>query len=179
MGYEIPAAIGVRMAQPQGEVYAFVGDGTYLMNPTELVTALQERLKITVVISENHGFQIIRNLQMNTVGRSFGNEFRARDAASNRLEGNYIPIDFAQNAASMGARTWHVTTPEEVRRALAEARDEARSCVIVVETEPHRYLPGSGIWWDVEPAQVTTDPVTDERRTDYENQRALLQRFYY
>jgi 3D-(3,5/4)-trihydroxycyclohexane-1,2-dione acylhydrolase (decyclizing) len=179
MGYEIPAAVGVRLAQPSGEVYAFVGDGTYLMNPTELVTALQEGLKITVVISENHGFQIIRNLQMNTVGRSFGNEFRARDAASRRLEGAYIPIDFVQNAASMGARTWHATTADGVRQALREAREETRSCVIVVETEPHRYLPGSGIWWDVEPAEVTGDPETDERRTTYENERARRQRFYY
>ncbi len=179
MGYEIPAALGVRLAQPDGEVYAFIGDGTYLMNPSELVTALQEGLKITVVLSENHGYQIIRNLQMGRAGRSFGNEFRARDAATNRLEGGYLPIDFAQHAASMGARTWHATTPDGVRMALAEARDESRPCVIVVETEPHRYLPGTGIWWDVEPAEATNDPETDERRTAYENERATLQRFYY
>ena len=79
----------------------------------------------------------------------------------------------------MGARTWHVTTTDALKAALAEARDEARSCVIVVETEPHRYLPGSGVWWDVAPAEATNDPVTDERRTAYENERAQLQRFYY
>ena len=179
MGYEIPAALGVRLAQPAGEVYAFIGDGTYLMNPSELVTAAQEGLKITVLISENHGYQIIRNLQMGRAGRSFGNEFRARDAATNRLEGEYVRLDFARNAASMGARTWRATTPDGVRAALAEARAERRPCVIVVETEPHRYLPGTGVWWDVEPAEVTNDPVTDERRTTYENERATLQRFYY
>jgi 3D-(3,5/4)-trihydroxycyclohexane-1,2-dione acylhydrolase (decyclizing) len=179
MGYELPAGIGVRMAQPEGEVYVLIGDGTYLMNPSELVTALQEGLKVTVVLSENHGYQVIRQLQMNRAGRSFGNEFRARDAATQRLEGDYITIDFAQHAASMGARTWHVTTTDALNMALAEARDETRSCVIVVETEPHRYLPGSGVWWDVAPAEATTDPLTDERRTAYENERAQLQRFYY
>ena len=179
MGYELPAGIGVRMAQPEGEVYVMIGDGTYLMNPTELVTALQEGLKVTVVIAENHGFQVIRQLQMNRAGRSFGNEFRARDRATNRLEGDYVGIDFAQNAASLGARTWHVTTPDELRQALKEAREERRACVIVAETEPHRYLPGAGVWWDVAPAEATHDPETDERRTAYENERALVQRFYY
>ena len=179
MGYELPAGIGVRMAQPGGEVYVLIGDGTYLMNPSELVTALQERLKVTVVIAENHGYQVIRQLQMNRAGRSFGNEFRARDDATHRLDGDYVTIDFAQNAASMGARTWHVATPDALEMALAEARDERRSCVIVVETEPHRYLPGAGVWWDVAPAEATNDPATDERRTAYENERAQLQRFYY
>ena len=77
MGYELPAAVGVRLAQPEGEVIAYIGDGTYLLNPGELVTALQHGLKITVVISENHGYQSIRRLQMGRVGREFGNEFRA------------------------------------------------------------------------------------------------------
>jgi 3D-(3,5/4)-trihydroxycyclohexane-1,2-dione acylhydrolase (decyclizing) len=179
MGYEIPAGVGQRMAQPKGEVYVYIGDGTYLMNPTELVTAMQEGLKITVVIADNHGFQIIRNLQMGRVGRSFGNEFRARDGQQNKLEGEYLNIDLAKNAESMGARAWHVTKPEEVRKALRDARKETRSCVIVVEVEKHRYLPGSGIWWDVAAAEVTEDPVTQELRRAYEEDRAKLQRFYY
>jgi 3D-(3,5/4)-trihydroxycyclohexane-1,2-dione acylhydrolase (decyclizing) len=179
MGYEIPAGIGQRMAQPNGEVYVYIGDGTYLMNPTELVTAMQEGLKITVIIADNHGFQIIRNLQMNRVGRSFGNEFRARDGNQNRLEGEYLNIDLAKNAESMGARAWHVFKPDEVRKALREARKETRSCVIVVEVEKHRYLPGSGVWWDVAAAEVTEDPVTQELRRAYEEDRAKLQRFYY
>ena len=81
-------------------------------------TQVGERLKVTVVISENHGYQIIRSLQMNRAGRSFGNEFRARDDATHRLEGDYVTIDFAQNAASMGARTWHVTTPDAGSRSV-------------------------------------------------------------
>ena len=101
MGYEIPAGVGVRLAQRSGEVYVLIGDGTYLMNPTELVTAVQEGLKITVVVSENHGYQCIRRLQMWRTGISFGNEFRHRDPATNRLEGDYIQLDLAANAASL------------------------------------------------------------------------------
>jgi 3D-(3,5/4)-trihydroxycyclohexane-1,2-dione acylhydrolase (decyclizing) len=179
MGYEIPAGLGVRMAQPQGEVFVFIGDGTYLMNPTELVTASQEGLKITLVLSENHGFQCIRQLQMGRAGRSFGNEFRARDLKSKRLEGDFVPIDFARNAESMGARTWNARTPDEVRQALREAREENRTSVIVVETEKYRFLPGSGVWWDVAPAEVSQDPVTQKLRAEYEEGRRKLQRFHY
>jgi 3D-(3,5/4)-trihydroxycyclohexane-1,2-dione acylhydrolase (decyclizing) len=179
MGYEIPAGLGVRLAQPEGEVFVFIGDGTYLMNPTELVTASQEGLKITVVISENHGFQCIRQLQMGRAGRSFGNEFRTRDAKSNRLEGDFVAIDFAKNAESMGARTWSADTPEDLRQALAEARVEKRTSVIVVQTEKYHFLPGSGVWWDVAPAEVSQDPVTQKLRAEYEDSRRKLQRFHY
>lgn len=179
MGYEIPAGLGVRMAQPEGEVYVYVGDGTYLMQPTELVTSMQEGLKITVLVSENHGFQIIRRLQMGRVGISFGNEFRARDAKTNRLEGEYLKIDFAKNAESMGAKAWHVTNPDELRTALQEARAETQSCVIVIETEKHRYGPASEVWWDVAAAETSNDAETRQARTAYEVERAELQRFHY
>jgi 3D-(3,5/4)-trihydroxycyclohexane-1,2-dione acylhydrolase (decyclizing) len=179
MAYEIPGAIGVRMAQPKGEVYVFIGDGTYLMNPTELVTACQENLKITVVISENHGYQCIRRLQMGRVGKHFGNEFRARDQKTNRLEGDYVPIDFTKNAESFGARTWHVHTQDELRKALREARAEKRPCAIVVETEKYRFLPGSGVWWDVAVAEVSQDSTTQKLRADYEKDRERLQQLHY
>jgi 3D-(3,5/4)-trihydroxycyclohexane-1,2-dione acylhydrolase (decyclizing) len=179
MGYEIPAGLGVRLAQPKGEVYVFIGDGTYLMNPTELMTAVQEGLKITVVVSENHGYQCIRRLQMWRTGVSFGNEFRHRDAKSNRLEGEYVRLDLAKNAESFGARSWHVQTPEQVRQALREARIDRRPCVIVAETEKHRVLPGGGMWWDVAPAEVSRDPETQKRRAEFEQDRQRLQRFHY
>ena len=178
MGYEIPAGIGVRLAQPSGEVFVMVGDGTYLMNPTEIVTAMQEGLKITLVISENHGYQAIRQLQMARAGRSFGNEFRARDRSSNRLEGEYISVDFAANAESMGARVWRAKSADQVRAALREARTEKGPCAIVVETEKHRYLPGSEVWWDVAPAEATNDGVTQGLRKQYETERKKLQKYY-
>jgi 3D-(3,5/4)-trihydroxycyclohexane-1,2-dione acylhydrolase (decyclizing) len=179
MGYEIPAGVGVRMAQPEGEVYILIGDGTYLMQPTDLVVAMKEGLKITILLMNNHGFQIIRRLQMGRVGISFGTEFRARDTEVNRLEGEYLDIDFAKNAESMGARAWNVSTPDELRQALQEARQETRSCVIVAETEPHRYGPSSEVWWDVAPAEVTNDAETRQARTAYESDRSKLQRFHY
>jgi 3D-(3,5/4)-trihydroxycyclohexane-1,2-dione acylhydrolase (decyclizing) len=167
------------MARPEGEVVALVGDGTYLLNPTDLVTALQEGLKITAVISENHGYQSIRRLQVGRAGRAFGNEFRRRDPKTRRLEGDFLSVDLARNAESMGARVWQARTPEEVRQALRVARAETRACVIVVETEKHRYGPASEVWWDVAPAEATQDSVTQELRAQYVQEQGRLQRFHY
>jgi 3D-(3,5/4)-trihydroxycyclohexane-1,2-dione acylhydrolase (decyclizing) len=177
MGHEIPAAIGARLARPTGEIIAYVGDGTYLMNPSEIVTAVQDRLKVTVVIVDNHGFQVIRRLQLARTGVPFGNEFRARDPETDRLEGKYLEIDFAANAASLGARTWHVGSETELRAALREARDHDGTCAIVVDVEKHRFLPGSGAWWDAAPPEVSEDEATRSLRAEYEVARTN-QRFY-
>ena len=179
MGYEIPAGLGVRMANPEGQVVVFIGDGTYILNPMELITAVQEGRKITLVLSENHGFQSIHRLQRGRTGRSFANEVRTRDPKANKLEGDFIEIDFAKNAESMGARAIKASTEDEIRAALLEAREDTQTCVIVVETEKYRYQPGSDVWWDVEAAEVTNDPVTQELRAAYEEERGKLQRFYY
>lgn len=178
MGYEIPAGLGVRLAQSTGEVYVFIGDGTYLMNPTELVTALQEGLKLTLVISDNCGYQCIRALQVARAGHAFGNEFRHRNEATRRLDGEYLDIDLAGNAASMGARVWRVSTPAEVHQALREARAETRTCAIVVQTEKHRYLPPSGVWIDFGTAQTSQDPLIQKQRREYETDQQK-QRFHY
>jgi 3D-(3,5/4)-trihydroxycyclohexane-1,2-dione acylhydrolase (decyclizing) len=179
MGYEIPAGLGVRLAQPEGEIFVLIGDGTYLMNPTELMTAVQERLKITVIVSENHGYQCIRRLQMWRTGISFGNEFRHRDPGTDRLDGDYVRIDLAANAASFGARVWHAETVDQFEHALREARVETRPCVIVAEVEKHRVLPGGGCWWDVAPAEVSQDNKTRELRAEYESDKARFQRLHY
>ncbi|MDQ3824008.1 MAG: 3D-(3,5/4)-trihydroxycyclohexane-1,2-dione acylhydrolase (decyclizing), partial [Actinomycetota bacterium] len=104
MGYELPAGVGVRLAQPEGEVVVYIGDGTFLLNPGELVTMVQEGLKVTVVISENHGYQSIQRLQLWRHGRWFGNEFRAR--RNGRLEGDYVRLDLARAAEGLGAKAW-------------------------------------------------------------------------
>lgn len=178
MGYEMPGALGVRLAQEGGEVYAYIGDGAFLLNPGEIAAALQHDLKITVVISENHGFQSIRRLQMARVGRAFGNEFRTPDD-SGRLEGPYLGLDLAKTAEGLGAAVWRATTPDELGVALEAARAETRPCAIVCETEPHRYLPDGGVWWDVAPAEVSGVSETQERRAEYERDRAALQRFHH
>jgi 3D-(3,5/4)-trihydroxycyclohexane-1,2-dione acylhydrolase (decyclizing) len=178
MGYELPAGVGVRLAQERGEVFVYIGDGTFLLNPGELVAMLQEGLKVTVVISENHGYQSIQRLQLWRHGRWFGNEFRARQ--NGKLAGEYVQLDLAKAAEGLGARTWRADSPDAVRAALAEARGvQGGPCVIVAETEPHRYLPGSEVWWDVAPAEVSEEPEVQERRAEYERERAELQRFYY
>jgi 3D-(3,5/4)-trihydroxycyclohexane-1,2-dione acylhydrolase (decyclizing) len=164
MGHEIPAALGVRMAGgPEGEVFVVIGDGTYLMGSSELVTAVQEQLKITVLVLENHGYQSIHALQRARIGASFGLEFRARSNGSTpRLDGPYVEVDFAANAASYGCATFTATTVEEVEAALSSARDDSRPCVIVARVEPRRLMLDSQCWWDVGVPQAATRTETLE-----------------
>src|SRR5205823_6705934 len=186
MGYEIPAGIGVRLADPDRShrVVSFLGDGTFLMAPTELVTAAQEGLPVTVVIPENHGYQVIHRLQMGRSGREFGNEFRYRtgpldldSAKPARLEGGYLRVDLAQVAAGLGARAVTATTAGEVRAALADTRDHDGPVVIVVPVVPHADLPGAGVWWDVAPAEVSDSDTVTRLRAEYE-QGLATQRWY-
>src|SRR5439155_19468193 len=131
MGHESPAAIGTRLADadPTRRVTAFIGDGTFLVAPSELATAAQEGLAVTVVIPENHGYQVIHRLQMLTMGREFGNEFRYRDGGLTladgqdggkpaRLEGGYLRVDLVQVARGLGARAVRAVTAAEIRNAL-------------------------------------------------------------
>lgn len=179
MGYDIPAAIGVRMTQPDGEVIVLMGDGNYQMHPMELVTAMQERTKITIVLNVNDGYQSIHGHQKALVGHSLGNEFRVRDEASGMLDdGEFVDIDYVRNAESVGAKGYYATTDHEVREAMRAARDEVRPCVIVVPTERYRGAPDSGVWWEVVGAEVTDDPGTAELVAAREAGRAR-QRFYH
>ena len=182
MGYEIPAAIGVRLANPNtsNRVITFVGDGTFVMAPTELVTAAQEGLDLTVVISENHGYQVIRRLQMGRVGKSFGNEFRYRTAGPlftdsakvkgeiAKLEGDYLAIDLVKMAEGMGCKTYRPVSADEFRKVLKETRSATGPIVIVVPTVQHALLPGAGVWWDVAPAEVSTQAWIAPLRQEYE-----------
>ena len=181
MGYEIPAGLGVRLAVPDRSkrVVSFLGDGTFLMSPTELVTAVQESLPVTVVIPENHGYQVIHRLQMLRSGREFGNEFRYRDGTLTiadeeadgkpaRLDGNYLKVDLVHVASGLGAWAVRATTAAEVRQALADTRDHDGPVVIVIPTIPHADLPPAGVWWDVAPAEVSDQDGVGELRTEYE-----------
>jgi 3D-(3,5/4)-trihydroxycyclohexane-1,2-dione acylhydrolase (decyclizing) len=184
MGFEIPAAMGIRMAHPDpsARITAFLGDGTFLMAPTELVTAAQERLPITVVIPENHGYQVIHRLQMFRNGREFGNEFRYRtepleladatevDEAA-RLSGDYLSIDLVQIAAGLGARAIRAGTADELREALDDSRGHPGTVVIVVPVIPHADLPPAGVWWDVAPAEVSEVTTVPALRAEYEQDR--------
>jgi 3D-(3,5/4)-trihydroxycyclohexane-1,2-dione acylhydrolase (decyclizing) len=177
MGYEIPAAIGTRLADadPSHRVTAFIGDGTFLMAPTELATAAQEGLPITVVVPENHGYQVIHRLQMFTMGREFGNEFRYRPdpltlqaGKDGALTGDYLQVDLVQIAAGLGAHAVRATTAAEIRRALEETRSQTRPVVLVVPVIPHADLPPAGCWWDVAPAEVSESETVRAARAEYE-----------
>lgn len=190
MGYEIPAAIGARLAHPdpKNRIISFLGDGTFVMAPTEIVSAAQEGLNITIVVSENRGYQVIRRLQMWRVGHHFGNEFRYREQGpmlseaagtkdAPRLEGDYLEIDIVQMAQGMGAKAYRPVTAEEFRKVLAETRLTPGPVVIVVPTIPHADLPGAGVWWDVAPAEVSDQPWLEVARNEY-NEGLATQRWH-
>lgn len=156
MGYEVNAALGVKLAQPEREVYALVGDGSYLMLHSELATSIQERRKINVILLDNMTFGCINNLQMEHGMDSFGTEFRFRDPRSGKLDGGFVPVDFAMNAASYGCKAYKVSNLEQLHEALADARLQTVSTLIDIKVLPktmiHKYLS----WWRVGVAQVST-----------------------
>ncbi|MBH54204.1 MAG: 3D-(3,5/4)-trihydroxycyclohexane-1,2-dione acylhydrolase (decyclizing) [Opitutaceae bacterium] len=179
MGFDIPAAIGVKMVRKEGEVFILMGDGNYQLHPMELVTAIQERTKITVVLVNNGGYQSIHGHQKALVGHSLGNEFKIRDPETNLLDdGEFIDVDYVKNAESIGLKAWQATNEDEIRQALIAARAEEGSCMIVVPTEKYRYTPDADIWWEVIGAEVTEDPKTKELVEAREAGR-VSQRFYF
>ncbi|MGC5361702.1 3D-(3,5/4)-trihydroxycyclohexane-1,2-dione acylhydrolase (decyclizing) [Streptomyces sp. DT24] len=174
MGYEIPAAIGVRMAAPDRPVWALVGDGTYLMNPTELVTAVQQDLPIKVVIVQNHGYASIGGLSDVVGGERLGTAYRLR-GPDGSLTGPPLPVDLAANAASLGMRVLRADTVGELREALADARASDRPTCVHVETAPDAPLSGpppAQAWWDVPVAGTATRPAAVEAREEYDRHRA-------
>ena len=177
MGYEIAGALGVKMAAPKREVYAFLGDGSYLMLNHELVTAVQEGLKITVVLNDNSAFGCIHNLQRACGGRSFGNEFRRRSGPRDRLEGGLLPVDFPANARSLGARVFMAKDEASLRAALVAGRRAPETCLIYVPVTPDSVMQGFS-WWDVPPAALSGVPSVRAARRAYDR-AARRQHFYY
>ncbi|MGY5125819.1 3D-(3,5/4)-trihydroxycyclohexane-1,2-dione acylhydrolase (decyclizing) [Streptomyces nigrescens] len=174
MGYEIPAAIGVRMAAPDRPVWALVGDGTYLMNPTEIVTAVQEGIHINIVLIQNHGYASIGGLSQETGGERFGTDYRFR-AADGTYTGAPLPVDLAANAASLGMHVLRAATVAELRAALAEARGANRPTCVYVETETADTVPGAPeaqAWWDVPVAETATRPAAVAAREAYDRHAA-------
>lgn len=173
MGYEIPGAIGVKLADPSREVYALIGDASFLMQPQEIVTAVQEKIAITILVIDNGGPQVIRNLQKGTGFQEFGNEFRFRDEAG-RLEGKFLPIDYVKIAQGMGARGIFADTPGKLKAALKEAQTiKDRPTVIQVKVEPGRkFPPGYNAWWDVPRPEVSTQQELQKQLEDYKKNKA-------
>ncbi|MER7477888.1 3D-(3,5/4)-trihydroxycyclohexane-1,2-dione acylhydrolase (decyclizing) [Streptomyces sp. NPDC126510] len=168
MGYEIPAGIGVQQAAPGAPVWALVGDGTYLMMPTEIVTAVQERLPLNIVLIQNHGYASIGGLSQETGGERFGTAYRFR-AADGTFTGAPLPVDLAANAASLGMDVLRAKTVRELREALAAARASDRPTCVYVETDPAPTAPPAEAWWDVPVAETATREAAVEARERYDS----------
>jgi 3D-(3,5/4)-trihydroxycyclohexane-1,2-dione acylhydrolase (decyclizing) len=171
MGYEIPAAIGAKMADPSREVYVFLGDGTYQMMPSEIVTSVQEGVKIIIVLVDNHGFGSIGALSRSLGQSGFGTSYRFRSPASGQLDGDSLKVDFAANARSLGAHALTAYTLDELKEALRKAKTLDRTTVIVVETDPAVSVPGYESWWDVAVAEVSEMESVRAARARYVEER--------
>ncbi|HDR7659964.1 MULTISPECIES: 3D-(3,5/4)-trihydroxycyclohexane-1,2-dione acylhydrolase (decyclizing) [Bacillus] len=157
MGYEVAGALGAKLAEPSKEVYAMVGDGSYQMLHSELVTSLQENRKINVLLFDNSGFGCINNLQMGNGMGSFGTEFRYRNQETRKLDGAIMKIDFAASAAGYGVKTYHVTSLEQLQEALIDAKKQTVSTLIDIKVLPKTMTNGYESWWHVGVAEVSNN----------------------
>jgi 3D-(3,5/4)-trihydroxycyclohexane-1,2-dione acylhydrolase (decyclizing) len=171
MGYEIPGAIGAKLADPSREVYVFLGDGTYQMMSSEIVTSVQEGVKIIIVLVDNHGFASIGALSRSLGMSGFGTSYRFRSPASGQLNGDPLTVDFAANARSLGAHALKAVTLKEFKEALRKAKTLDRTTVIVVETDPAICVPGYESWWDVVAPEVSEMESVRAARVNYEKAR--------
>ncbi|MGW7027492.1 3D-(3,5/4)-trihydroxycyclohexane-1,2-dione acylhydrolase (decyclizing) [Streptomyces xanthophaeus] len=178
MGYEIPAAIGVALAAPGRPVWALVGDGTYLMNPTEIVTAVQEGVPLRLVVLDNHGYASIGGLSQAVGGEGFGTAYRFR-AADGSYTGDPLPVDLAANAASLGMAVIRARTVGDLRKALAQARAADRPTCVYVQTRTPDTVSGpppAQAWWDVPVAETATRKSAAAAREEYDRQAAQRRR---
>jgi 3D-(3,5/4)-trihydroxycyclohexane-1,2-dione acylhydrolase (decyclizing) len=182
MGYEIAGGLGVKLAAPDRDVYVMVGDGSYLMLAQEIVTSVQERLKLTVVLVDNQGFASIGALSRSKGSAGFGTRYRYRtggslgDDSGNR-EGDTLPVDLALNAEGLGAHVIRAKNVEELRDALVAARDVDRTVVIHVPVDRYAGVPGYESWWDVPVAEVSESGDLDAARDEHER-GSRLRRWY-
>ncbi len=178
MGYEIAGGLGVALAEPDCRVHVMVGDASYLMLANEILTARQEGLALTIVLLDNHGFRCIRNLSGACGADNAFNDFRARDRETGTFTGEVLPVDFAANAASLGAVTFTADSPAELEAALRDARAVAdRPAVVVVETNPEPGVPAYDSWWDVPVAEVSDSEQVRAARRQYESDLVRSRRF--
>lgn len=170
MGYEIAGGLGIRMAQPDSEVYVMVGDASYLMLNTEIVTAVQEGVKLTIILLDNHGYASIGGLSKSVGSDGFGTKYRYR-TDSGQLDGDTLPVDYAMNAESLGAIVFRADNRDALITAVERARAISQTVCIVVETDRRQRVPGYESWWDVAVAEVSDNPGVQEARARYEAAR--------
>jgi 3D-(3,5/4)-trihydroxycyclohexane-1,2-dione acylhydrolase (decyclizing) len=177
MGYEIAGGLGVKMAAPDRRVYVLVGDGSYLMMAQEIVTAVQERLAITIVLFDNAGFASIGGLSESVGGGGFGTRYRERNPNTGELDGDVLPIDLAANAASLGATVWRANTIAAFREALNAAATDQGVSVIVVPVDRESRVGGYESWWAVPVAEVSATSEIRDARAAYEAARRKARDF--
>lgn len=177
MGYEVAGGLGARMACPDRDVFVMVGDGSYLMMATELVTAVQEAVKVIVVLVQNHGYASIGALSESLGSQRFGTQYRFRSDSTGRLDGDKLPVDLAANAESLGVHVVRVETSADLADAIVAAKASSTSTVIHVETDPLVKAPDSQSWWDVPVSQVSDLDSTLQAHQHYVKQKSA-QRTY-
>jgi 3D-(3,5/4)-trihydroxycyclohexane-1,2-dione acylhydrolase (decyclizing) len=171
MGYEIAGGLGVKMAGPSRDVYVLVGDGSYLMMAQEIVTSVQEGLKLIIVLCDSQGYASIGALSRSLGSQAFGTEYRYRDPATGDLSGQPLPVDLAANAESLGAHVHRVSDRASLDGALAAARAADRTTVIFVPVDPLQGVPGYQSWWDVPVAEVSAQDCVRAARSRWEDAR--------
>ena len=176
MGYEIAGGLGAKMADPHRDVYVLVGDGSYLMMAQEIVTSIQEGYKLNIVLLDNHGFSSIGGLSRACGNEGMGTNYRYR--RGEKYDGEILPVDFAANAASLGAWTARASNAKELRAALVEGKKQNRTSVVVIETSYDQRVPGYESWWDVPIAEVSERDAVKAARRDYEEARKK-ERFFF
>ncbi len=168
MGYEIAGGLGVKMADPSREVYVMVGDGSYLMMCSEIVTSIQEGYKLNIILLNNHGFGSIGGLSKSVGSCGFGTDYKFRNKSTGELDGDLLAVDFQSNAASMGAHAQVARNLDELGKALEKARSQDRTTVTVMEIDKHQSVPGYESWWDVPVSEVSTMDSVREAREKFE-----------
>ena len=176
MGYEIAGGLGIKMADPSREVYVLLGDGSYLMMAQEIVTSIQEGLKLHIVLLDNHGFSSIGGLSRSCGNQGMGTNYRYRRGENG--DGELLPVDFVANAASLGAWATRARSRDELVNALAEARRQPRTTVVVVETSYDQRVPGYESWWVVAIAEVSEREPVRAARKKYE-EALPKERFFF
>lgn len=166
MGYEIAAGIGAKMACPDREIYVMVGDGNYLMMNNEIVTAIQEGIKFTIILLNNNGFASIGGLSQSIGSERFGTKYRYRDEGTGLLTGETLPVNFAQNARSLGAYVIEAHDIDSLKEALLEAKVQKQTTVITIETSLTKGVPGYA-WWEVAIAEVSEQSSVQQSRAEY------------
>ncbi len=178
MGYEIAGGLGVAMADPDREVYVMVGDGSFLMMNSEIVTMVQEGVKVTIIVVDNHGFASIGALSKSIGDDGFGTKYRYREDENDQLTGETLPIDFAKNCESLGAHVIVARDRESFSKALEDAKEiEGGPVCIITETDRRQRVPGYESWWEVAIAEVSESEDVQKAREDYE-QNKPKERYY-